>query len=350
MADCVAHAFMEADVEAIIILVECGGNLVHTFMEDGHLNKVNALVRAAEFDKVEALKTMLSINKSLINSTSLDIRSSSSLHKVETPLTTAIKKRHMRCVDLLLDEGAFLPPPPMELNKDTHLNKVLYNSVLDVAISCKSEEAIEKLVRIYIEVGVGVPMGSLCKSFVHRNPKITKTLLSGRAETSIINPNTGMVHSALLEVIWPIMNPPFLIDKTYGEGDRETVKCLLDAGSVIDEKATRMDFTDLETSIKYPCSPLYLAAAYGYLEIVELLVQRGAQVNLEHREDGQTFTPVTKAEWTYQKLQEKKHPIFKPLASEYYDQLLRRMSAIVDILRSAAGSQNQTEKSHEDRY
>ena len=66
VADCVAHAFTEADVEAIIILVECGGNLVHTFTEDGHLNKVNALVRAAEFDKVEALKTMLSINKSLI--------------------------------------------------------------------------------------------------------------------------------------------------------------------------------------------------------------------------------------------------------------------------------------------
>ncbi|MHC6223437.1 ankyrin repeat domain-containing protein [Pseudomonas sp. X10] len=61
------------------------------------------------------------------------------------------------------------------------------------------------------------------------------------------------------------------LEYAAGEGHLQTCVCLLDAGAQVD---------GLPISV---CNPLYAAAMFGQLEVVELLLSRGADINRLHR-------------------------------------------------------------------
>ncbi|KAI0096405.1 hypothetical protein GGR51DRAFT_568369 [Nemania sp. FL0031] len=231
------YAFAELDYSQLISTVVRDDPVIHVYEEEfeyplfaalhlGHRKAVDALLQIGEFQA----------------DTESTLR--------HTPVTRAIKERHKRVVEMLLNNGADLDL--RHTNSETPLLYATYLLYLE-------------MVKLLLDKGAQTDLRNnsgetpLLRATRLGNEAIAKHLSAG-AHVNVYD-NTGMT--------------PLLFASKHGT--RETVKILLDWGA-------QLDVSNIDGM-----TPLLFAIEHGSGEIMKLLLDRGSKLDIS---DGDGMTPL----------------------------------------------------------
>lgn len=218
------------------LLIEYGANPV-TKCGDG----VTALHLAASGGGNVSVCKLLIENNALVNA-----RSS----KKQTPLCLAAQKGYSHVVQLLLEHHA--DPNNEDEGKNTPLH---------LAASKGYEHCVDLLLKAGAEVDASTRKGVTPLHYAVQvgHAAVVRLLISAGAK---VNCNR---------------KPLLLI--AADDGNADVVRILLDANAAVDCKAIIKAMLDKETEVSDNLTPLHLAASRAHLEVTQLLLSRGANVN-----------------------------------------------------------------------
>ena len=182
-------------------------------------------------------------------------------YELGAPLPLACSRGHVACVRILLQHGEGIEGLDVEINK---IWPTYSASLLELAIETKSAH----LVLLLLEHGHNPPIRGLPALFhacMWDAPEIVALLLENGAQADFVSTKSG--------------DTPLIYACSSG-GSLESVRILLDHGVEVNRWARNGE------------SSLSIACQDGHLEIVSLLLQRGALVNNPDPDANPHFAPL----------------------------------------------------------
>lgn len=231
-------------LEVIRLLIDRGARISDACNTKGFF--FTPLHRAARNGFTDVVRLFLDLDVSLVNRYSLEPHG--------PPLHLAVYSRNVDTVQLLLERGA-------EINAQTATGG--WTALLKAAREAPSTE----IVQLLLEKGANVNAATTLQGL----RALHMAASSGSAEIAQLLINKGADVNAPSEDGTRPLDTAAATEKSTG-----VMRVLLDNGANINRA------TDSAKNL----SPLHLAASAGYTEIVSLLLERGADVNVSAKEKG----------------------------------------------------------------
>eukprot|EP00177_Eucheuma_denticulatum_P002987 GFKZ01005374.1.p1 GENE.GFKZ01005374.1~~GFKZ01005374.1.p1 ORF type:complete len:2130 (-),score=277.76 GFKZ01005374.1:64-6453(-) len=170
--------------------------------------------------------------------------------KKQTPLFLAAQKGFVKVVQLLLEHGA-----------EANIEDETKHTPLHLAASSGFVSCVDLLLKAGAHVNVSLRNGVTPLHYAVQNghAQVVKLLITAGARV-----NCG--------------REPLLIIAA-GDGNVEVVQMLIDANATIDCKANFKTMLDKDHDVFDLLTPLHLGSSKGHHDVVELLLERGANVN-----------------------------------------------------------------------
>ena len=210
----------------------------------------NILVTAAGLGAVDLVRSLISKG--------IDVDAAAEDTPRRTALERAVKLQHTRVVELLLDAGA---DPKNQILSE---HSLLYNAL-------EGDHGLE-ILKLLINKGADV--NAVQDDLEHRKPLLVQAVRLGAYEIIRFLLEAGANVNALDPILGTAL-------RTAAAKDVDAVQILIDAGADIDAPTGRLacEAAELARSTMARRTPIQQASLTGNIEIVQLLVSEGADVN-----------------------------------------------------------------------